>query len=430
MDIRGLHTSNRFLIRDPVHGYMVFNREEFDFLLDVIDSFEFQRLRRIKQLGTTYFVYPGADHSRFGHCIGTTWLALQFGKKFMEDGIETSEELMSKLLLTALIHDVGHGPFSHVFEKITEYNHEEMTMRFIEKKLPEMVPVFSGMEIKRIHKKELQSENAWIGDFLNSKIDVDRMDFSLRDSLYTGVDYGRFDMQRVFHSLVIGDIEGENHLIMLLKGLHAFEGFFIARHHMYWQVYFHKTTRSCEVIMEKIILRMKETIEDLDIEIPHELENLLSKKRPDVEEFFLLDDCTILETIKKCRSSKDKILRDLSNRFFRRKIFKCVRRGKIEDIGNIIEIDRRIRKFYEERNISYEYYFAYDDPEKISVERPVAEKGLLMADKDKSGNISGVFDFTVESKIILPLYNVKYTEFRMYCPEYLEEDLKELLSSS
>jgi HD superfamily phosphohydrolase len=227
----------------------------------------------------------------------------------------------------------------------------------------------------------LRHGDAWVGDLLDSQIDVDRMDFLLRDSLYTGVDYGRFDMQRVFHSLTIGEVEGENHLVMLLKGLHAFEGFFIARHHMYWQVYLHKVTRVYEILLEKIFCRMKELLleKEIDIDIPSELKNLLIEERVSLEEFFLLDDCTILETIKKCYSSKDAILNDLSTRFLERKIFRCIKKKKIR---SIVEFIKKSQEIYEKRNIPYEYYFAIDEPSNFSVNRPVLEKGLLMADRD------------------------------------------------
>jgi len=425
--------SNKFRIRDPVHGYIIFDAKRFEFLLNVIDSFEFQRLRRIKQLGTTYFVYPGAEHSRFGHSIGAMWLIFQLANEFKNNGVEMEEDLMSKMLLAALIHDVGHGPFSHVFEKITMYDHKEMTLLYIREKLSETVPTFSGDEIEKLFHKELSPENAWIGDLLDSQIDVDRMDFLLRDSLYTGVDYGRFDMQRVFHSLAVGEVDGENHLVMLLKGLHAFEGFFIAYHHMYWQVYFHKTTRACEILLEKIFQRIKELLgEGLDVDIQSELEGLFVGKPLELEEFFLLDDCTILETIKKCRLSRDKILSDLSSKFLNRKFFKCIKKEKIGNIKNILEMHEKIQKFYEKRGISHEYYFATDEPQNISVKRPFleeekGEKGLLMVDINKFGKKSDLFDFIDRSDIIRSLYNVRHTAFRMYCPDGLRNELREIL---
>jgi HD superfamily phosphohydrolase len=249
------------------------------------------------------------------------------------------------------------------------------------------------------------------------------LDFLLRDSLYAGVDYGRFDLQRVFHSLSIGNIEGENHLLMLLKGLHAFEGFFLAYHHMYWQVYLHKTTRACELLLEKIFLRMKERIDDLDIDFPSPLESLLSGRDLTLEEFFLMDDCTILETIKRACDSRDEILSDLCRRFLCRNMFKCVEKKKF----HFWEDDRRIRKFFEECDIPYDYYFAYDEIEQTSVERPILEKDLLMVDIDKSGTVSGPFDLIDESDIIRSLYNVNYTKLRMYCPEKIAGELKGIL---
>lgn len=217
---------------------------------------------------------------------------------------------------------------------------------------------------------------------------------------------------------------------MLLKGLHAFEGFFIALHHMYWQVYLHKTTRAYEILLEKILSRMGELLEKKsEINIQPELENLLIEEKLELQEFFLLDDCTILETIKKCRFSEDKILSDLCERFLYRKAFKCIRKKRIENAEKIIEIHDRSQKFYQEKGISHDYYFAIDEPARISVERPVLEKGLLVADIDKSGKISGLLDFINESDIIRSLYNVEYKELRMYCPENLADGLKAVLGT-
>jgi HD superfamily phosphohydrolase len=375
----------------------------------------------------TYFVYPGADHSRFGHSTGTMWLIYQFGKEFESSSIEIEKDLIHKMCLAALIHDIGHGPFSHLFERVTAYDHKEMTLRFIKERLPEIVSTFSDKDIMKLFQKDIGPENIWIGDLLDSQIDVDRMDFLLRDSLYTGVDYGRFDMQRVFHSLAVGEIEDENHLVILSKGLHAFEGFFIAYHHMYWQVYLHRVTRGYEALFDKIFCRMKDLLleKGLDSEINIQLKRLLMGEKLGLEEFFLLDDCTVLEAIKKCRSSKDKILSDLCNRFLERKIFKCINTRNINSIMKFVENGR---DFYEERDIPYDYYFVLDDPKKVSVERPVLGGDLFIVEKDKGGKISEPVDFADKSDIIRSLLNIEHTEFRVYCPENIVDDVREALN--
>ncbi|MBU7031210.1 MAG: HD domain-containing protein [Theionarchaea archaeon] len=428
MRIEQLYCSKKFLLRDPIHGYIAFDKEKYEFLITLMNSFEFQRLRRIKQLGTTSFVYPGGEHSRFNHSIGVTWLLYQFIKKFKEDGLELDDDIINRMLITSLIHDIGHGPFSHVFERITNYNHEEITLRFIKEKMPELIPAYSSSEIKKIFRKEVDSKNAWIGDLLDSQIDVDRMDFLLRDSHFTGVNYGRFDLERIFYSLVIGEIEGENHIFMLKKGLQAFEEFFISYHHMYWQVYFHEVTRSYEILLEKIFLRLKENLGDIDIELNEFLINFLSDNNPSLDNFFYLDDSIILETIKKGLFSRDTVLHDLCNRFLKRKMFQCIKKGKIESIDNILEMDKKIHEYYDKNGLSYKYYFSSDEPGKVAIERPVLERGLLMADIDKSGIVSGPFEFIDESRIIKSIYNTRFSEFRMYCPRNLVDDLKRLFA--
>jgi HD superfamily phosphohydrolase len=428
MEIDHLYISHKFRMRDPVHGYIVFDRNEYRFLLDIMDSFEFQRLRRIKQLGATCFVYPGAEHSRFSHSIGTMWIMYQFGREFEED-IELEKDLMHTMCLAALIHDIGHGPFSHVFERITNYDHEEMTHRFIKERLPEIVQNFSSNDIIRLFQKDIEPEYTWVGDLLASQIDVDRMDFLLRDSLFTGVDYGRFDMQRVFHSLAIGEIEDENHIVILSKGLHALEGFFIAYHHMYWQVYLHRVTRGFELLLEKIFCRMKDLLqkEKMDIDIQPQFGKLLNEEPLALDEFFQLDDCTIMEAIKKCHRSRDEILSNLCNRFLERKVFKCI---KIKEINSLMEFMERGRKFFENRDIPYDYYFAWDNPKKISIERPVLGGDLFLVEKDKTGKVSGPDDFADKSDIIRSLLNVEHTESRVYCSEDIVDDLRAALNPS
>jgi hypothetical protein len=139
----------------------------------------------------------------------------------------------------------------------------------------------------------------------------------------------------------------------------------------------------------------------------------------------LLVQCTILETIKRACDSRDEILRDLCRRFLCRNMFKCVEKKKF----HFWEDDRRIRKFFEERDIPYDYYFAYDEIEKTSVERPILEKGLFMVDIDKSGTVSELFDLVDESDIIRSVYNVNYTKLRMYCPEKIAGELREILKN-
>jgi len=171
---------------------------------------------------------------------------------------------------------------------------------------------------------------------------------------------------------------------------------------------------------------MKELLlgEGLDSEIRLELEKLLMDEKLGLEEFFLLDDCTVLEAIKQCRSSKDKILSDLCNRFLERKIFNCI---KTRNINNIMKFVERGREFYEKRTVSYDYYFALDNPKKVSVERPVLGSDLFIVEKDKRGRISEPIDFAERSDIIRSLLNVEHTEFRVYCPENIVDDVREAL---
>ncbi|MGB9937202.1 MAG: HD domain-containing protein [Methanobacterium sp.] len=214
------------LIRDSVHGNLYLN----DFEIKLVDTPQMQRLRRIKQLGFTYLVYPGANHSRFEHSIGTLHIASQIA-----DNIGLDDHEKQLIRSAALLHDVGHGPFSHVSEKVLESPHEFLTSRVIkESNLFDILSEnFDPNEII-----ELINGNGLLGQIISGELDADRMDYLIRDSHYTGVAYGMIDTGRLIHSIRL-----ENNLIVESKGLQAAESALIARYLMYPSVYQHHTTR-------------------------------------------------------------------------------------------------------------------------------------------------------------------------------------------
>lgn len=214
------------LIRDSVHGNLYLD----DFEIKLVDTSPMQRLRRIKQLGFTYLVYPGANHSRFEHSIGTMHIASQIA-----DNIALGEDEKKMVRAAALLHDVGHGPFSHVSEKVLESPHEYLTSRVIRES--ELSPIlrefFDPEDII-----DIINGRGHLGQIISGELDADRMDYLIRDSYYTGVAYGMIDTGRLIHSIKL-----EDNLVIEAKGLQAAESALIARYLMYPSVYQHHTTR-------------------------------------------------------------------------------------------------------------------------------------------------------------------------------------------
>ncbi len=268
------------VLRDPVHNLITIPREDRALFLGLIDSPEFQRLRRIRQLGLSFLVYPGAEHSRWGHGLGVQHVArrmldtLQDRYRDRPEHGEAYEELKRyrrEILVTALLHDLGHGPFSHLFEKVVPSptnppagypkDHEEWTERIIRERFSDHL-VKHGVDVDvvtgLVNKKDRR--NLLAKDFISSQLDADRMDYLLRDSHATGPKYGEFDLAWLLHSLRIGKVEvrgkadGDWRLCFDSgKAVHVIEEYIQAREFMYEQVYVHKTTRAYEAMLRHIL---------------------------------------------------------------------------------------------------------------------------------------------------------------------------------
>lgn len=255
------------VFRDPLHNVIQFDEEEDKLFLSLIETKEFQRLRFIKQLGFSSFTYFGAEHSRFSHSIGSWHLMKRFVSqlKLLKDKkskkmVEDITDQLDLALAAALLHDLGHGPFSHVIEEQLAYNHEFWTRNII-KGNTEVNDVLESYRknfsddvadvIERTH------ENKAIIKLLSSQLDVDRMDYLQRDSLMTGAGYGNFDLEWLINCLRIGEVDGQIEVgLDLDKGLSIAEDFVMARYYMYKNVYFHKTTRCAEVLFRSILDRV------------------------------------------------------------------------------------------------------------------------------------------------------------------------------
>ncbi len=266
-------------IRDPIHGYILISELE----RKLIDTPAFQRLHYIRQLAGAHYVYPGADHSRFGHSLGVMHLAGIIGNNLLEKGYMDADEV-EMVRLAGLLHDIGHGPFSHVFEElmVTYLNktHEEMTEWIVsESEIGDILSDngYDPKEVGRLAIGKLERDRGFMNQIISSPFDADKMDFLVRDSHFTGVEYGYVDIYRLIYSLDVVD----GNLALRVPGvLQALEAFIIARYEMFKAVYFHRTVRSAEVMLLKAMDYAKDEL------------GLLSFKTP--EEFLLLDDSWVL----------------------------------------------------------------------------------------------------------------------------------------
>ena len=316
------------IYRDPVHNIIRLktDNEVGRLLVRLIDAAEFQRLRRIRQLGLAHFAYPGAEHSRFTHSIGVMHLATRILTN-LQNTYAISEEDKTAVRVAALLHDIGHGAFSHVIEIIQHFHHERFSIEAILSKqteigailyeyspvLPEKVANIIGGSFKPMA----------LAQVVSSQLDADRMDYLLRDSLMTGAKYGIYDLEWVIKSLEVD--EENDRLYVSARGIYAVEDYLQARYYMFRQVYFHRTLRSAEAVLRSLFKRAFLLFGNKNLVWSAKdtaFEKFLSGKKLSLSEHLELDDSDILFHVKRWQNSKDKILSDLSNRLLNRRLFK------------------------------------------------------------------------------------------------------------
>ncbi|MFQ6080085.1 MAG: HD domain-containing protein [Candidatus Bathyarchaeia archaeon] len=317
-------------IKDPVYGYVYITEAE----KEVIDSFPFQRLRRVKQLAGAEFVYPGANHTRFEHSIGVMYLAglLAENPNLTQ---HLSEDNAQMIRIAALLHDVGHGPFSHVFEhllvKFLDKTHEDMNVWVVqESELKDTINelgydpgVVAKLSVGWLHKPG----EAFMDQIIRSAVDVDKLDFVVRDTYHTGAEYGYVDVFRIIHML---DVIGEN-LAVDLGALSALESFIIARMESFKSIYFHRVARAAEIMIAEAMEVAKDELGLVDFKSP--------------EDYLAFDDYTVWAMLKKCKKSRG-IIENLE----RRRLLKCaydqtfyVRDKTVSSIFSVEKVRNQIR---------------------------------------------------------------------------------------
>jgi uncharacterized protein len=308
------------IINDPVYGFIKIPSE---IVYDLINHPVFQRLRRIKQLGLTYYVYPGAMHTRFQHAIGAAYLMDQAIQSIRLKGIDITDEEAEAALIAILLHDIGHGPFSHALEEtiIEGINHENLSEILMKKlnnefegKLDLALEIFNN----RYHKHFLHQ-------LVSGQLDMDRLDYLRRDSFFTGVTEGIIGSDRIIKMLHVVNDE----LVVESKGIYSIEKFLIARRLMYWQVYFHKTVIAAEFLLVKILKRAKMLVSegnelyatpslDYFLKKTFTAEYLAKNTEEIINHFILLDDDDIMVSAKNWINHSDRVLSYLSGNLINR----------------------------------------------------------------------------------------------------------------
>ncbi len=357
-------TLSEKIYRDSVHNIIRLKTGDAagKLLARLIDAAEFQRLRRIKQLGLALFAYQAAEHSRFTHSLGALHLATRTLEK-LKSKYSISAETQIAVRCAALLHDIGHGAFSHVIETILDFRHEQFTIEAV---------LSDETEVGRILKtfsKDLPENVAAIirGDFrpmalaqlVSSQLDVDRMDYLLRDSLMTGAKYGIYDLEWIIKSLEID--EANDRLYVSARGVYAVEDYLQARYYMFRQVYFHRTLRSAEAVLKSLLRRALEifqTGKPIWFAVGTPFEKILTGEKLSLNEHLELDDADVMFHIKRWQNSADAILSDLAKRFLNRRLF------KVFDL-DMPEAERQeflndARTLTESEGFDADYYFIED----------------------------------------------------------------------
>ncbi|MEO1771024.1 HD domain-containing protein [Candidatus Enterococcus ferrettii] len=429
------------VFRDPVHNYI---HVQHQVILDLINSREVQRLRRIKQLGTSSYTFHGAEHSRFSHSLGVYEITRRICdifkrnypiEKLGKDGWDDSHRIVA--LCAALLHDIGHGPYSHTFEHIFHTDHEALTVAIITSPETEVFQILNNVEegfpekVASVITKTYS--NPQVVQMISSQIDADRMDYLLRDAYYTGTEYGTFDLTRILR--VIRPYEGG--IAFSMNGMHAVEDYIVSRYQMYVQVYFHSVSRGMEVILEHLLDRAHELSQNTPEIFAYHSQLLLPflNQSFTLEDYLKLDDGVLNTYFAQWSDEKDVILSDLAQRFLNRKPLKSVAidtpdnpllskmRELVEKVGFNARYYTAINSSYD---LPYDFYRPELDHHRTQIEIMQSDGTLvelsqashLVAALAGQGQGDARFYYPKEMTQISPnnanLFDDDYTEFASY----------------
>lgn len=408
---------NEKVFRDPVHNYITVNHPV---IYDLINSKEFQRLRRVKQVSTTVFTFHGAEHSRFSHCLGVYEIARRvteiFDAKFPEIWY-TNEDLLT--MVAALLHDVGHGAYSHTFEKLFDTDHEAITQEIITSPdtevnaiLRQVSPDFPEKVASVINHTY---HNKQVVQLISSQIDCDRMDYLLRDSYYSGANYGQFDLTRILRVIR----PTKDSIVFEYNGMHAVEDYIVSRFQMYMQVYFHPASRAMEVLLQNLLKRAKYLYHIDSHFFEKTSPNLIPflANQASLADYLSLDDGVMNTYFQAWISAEDDILADLASRFVNRKVFKSVtfEEESRKDLSHLVELVKSVGfdpDYYTGIHVNFDLPYDIYRPEK---KEPRTEINMIQKD-------GSVVELSTISPIVKTLTGTIYGDRRFYFPKEMLRD--------
>jgi hypothetical protein len=413
------------VLKDPVHGYIYIHDSLF---WELINTPEMQRLRRVRQLGTAYLTYPGGEHSRFSHALGAYEVVRRILQAFDRNGYSVDPDWGRLVMAAALVHDIGHGPFSHALEPFWGQTHEDWGEAIlldpstaVHQVLAAVDPGFPGEVAAVIQKRH---PNRLAVSMVSSQLDADRLDYLMRDSLFTGVDYGKFDLERILRII----LPHGDRLVVKRSGLHTIEAYLLARYFMYWQVYFHPVCRSAEVVLTKTIERALVLCrEGVPVGAGDPvLEGWLGGEPLDVDRYLALDDHTIMTALAHFARSDDAILRDLARRYRDRRLFRYVSFPAQKSPRIYAEIERRVRQ----AGYDPAYYLDVDETSEVYYDYYVGDEGGA-GQREQALYLWDGEELIEMSRLSRPLSGIArepQAERRLYFPEAVEHVVKERVS--
>lgn len=396
--------SKKKIFNDPVYGFI---SVPYGILFQLIEHPFFQRLRRIKQLSLTHYVYPGALHTRFHHALGALHLMIQAIATLREKGVQITNEEAEAVSIAILLHDIGHGPFSHTLEHtLINVTHEELSIWFMEKLNQE----FNGALDMAIAIFQNKYHKHFLHQLVSGQLDMDRMDYLTRDSFFTGVYEGVIGYDRIIKMLSVKDDE----LVVEIKGIYSIEKFLIARRLMYWQVYLHKTVLSAEQMLLRTLRRAKQLAQQeqtvpasksLNYFLLHDLEQKGLEEDRDqlLQHFAALDDFDIVSGLKEWQSHKDPVLSYLAQCLINRKLFKLSFQPEAPDEAQLSAIAASISKQFPAVDQASKH-FLITGKETNRAYSPSKDEIKMLLKSDEVFPLSQITDYDIQHRIITKYY--------------------------
>lgn len=400
------------ILNDPIYGFITIPGER---IFRLIEHPYFQRLRRISQMGMSYLVYPGAHHTRFHHALGCMHLMQKTVGVLRLKGVEISEEEKEALLIAILLHDIGHGPFSHAMENsiVNEVSHEWISLQFMEKlnddfnqSLTLAIQIFQG-----------KHERKFFSQLIASQLDMDRMDYLKRDSFYTGVPEGNINCDRLIAMLNVVNDE----LVVEEKGIYSVEKFLIARRLMYWQVYLHKTSLAAEQVLIRVLKRAKFLVSNgekltasraLSYFLEHKI-NQADFSTKTLHIFAQLDDYDIISAMKEWRHCDDFVLKNLCKMIIDRDLLKVKLKKKPISSEKLEHHQKLLQEKYDITKEEAGYFVFSGEISNLAYERTKGNIHIL----HKNGKISDVVK--ASDQLNLEALSKTVTKYYFCCPKGL-----------